>query len=144
MGFGCRFCSANNLIYVKTDNEKKAAPLVTGQILISSSIAAFSGATAHLKLEDTSQADAAARLIVELIIKDISHRENFEDKDTTVPFALSAPENFQINPKSDYSVRVWIDLNGNGEKSKGDLFSDQSYRVLTHGFGREVAVRLDT
>jgi hypothetical protein len=142
MVFRCRFCDAKELVYVKANNETKAPPLVMGRIFIPSSVEGFDGATAHIKLEDTSRADGSARLISEVIITNISHRQKSEEKDTILPFAFYAPENFHINPKSDYSVRVWIDLDGDEKKSNGDLFSDQSYRVLTHGFESEVTVRL--
>jgi hypothetical protein len=37
-------------------------------------------------------------------------------------------------------VRVWVDRNSDGRPGAGDLFSDQSYRVLTGGFGSTVII----
>jgi hypothetical protein len=60
--------------------------------------------------------------------------------DTTVPFALAPAGAAAIDPKRHYAVRVWVDRDSSGEKSRGDLYSDQVYPVLTRGWGDSVTV----
>ncbi len=121
-------------------NHASAAPLVTGQVVISAGTPAFSGATVHVRLEDVSYADAAAEVVAEAIIPGVGHAPGGT---TTVPFALhAAPGATPIDPRNDYAVRVWLDRDGDGRAGAGDLHSDQSYRVLTGGFGRTATITL--
>ena len=48
----------------------------------------------------------------------------------------------EIDRDHDYSVRVWLDRDGDKKPGSGDLWSDQSYPVLTRGFGTEVTIVL--
>lgn len=117
------------------------SPLVTGEIIISGKTPACSGATAYVSLEEISYADADAALVAEAVIKDVSHDPS--DGDTSLPFELRANSaSPAISPMKDYTVRVWIDVDGDGKQGRQDLYSDQSYRVLTRGFGRTVTVTL--
>jgi uncharacterized lipoprotein YbaY len=117
-----------------------AAPLVTGQVVISAGTPAFSGATVHVHLEDVSYADAAAEVLAEAVIPGVCHAPG---RATTVPFTLhAAPGAAPIEMHNDYAVRVWVDRDGDGRAGAGDLHSDQSYRVLTGGFGRTVTITL--
>ena len=59
---------------------------------------------------------------------------------TVVAFRIAAAGT--IDPEHDYSVRVWLDRDGDGQPGSGDMWSDQAYRVLTRGFGTEVTVIL--
>ena len=124
--------------------ERAVAPLVTGQVVIAAAAAAFRGATAHVYLEDASYADAAAAVVAEAVIPDVRHAPTGNGGDDTVlPFALHAPPGATtIDPRHDYAVRVWVDRDGDGQQGPGDLYSDQSYRVLTRGFGRTVTITI--
>jgi hypothetical protein len=125
------------------------APLVTGQIVITTRTPAFSGATVHVRLEDTSYADAEAVVVAETIIPNVGHAPSGSGSSggsnaTRLPFTLhAAPGTAPIDPRNDYAVRVWMDCDSDGKAGAGDLYSDQSYRVLTHGFGHEVTILLD-
>lgn len=117
-----------------------AEPLVTGQIVIAAATPSLSGATIHVYLEHTSYADAAASTVAETTIANVGHRAGSE---TTLAFALdSAPRMPPIDPHNDYTVRVWLDCDGDGNDGPGDLYSHQSYPVLTRSFGRTVTITL--
>ncbi len=121
-------------------NEELAAPLVTGKLIISTSTPSFSNATVHIRLEDVSWADAAAVVITETTLTDVHHAPANGDN-TVLSFALRAePGAAAIDPHHQYAVRVWVDRNSDGQPAAGDLFSDQSYRVLTGGFGSSVTI----
>jgi len=103
---------------------------------------ALHGAAVHVWLEDVSRADGEAEQVAEAILRDIHHQPPGgaqEHGDTSLPFALHAPPG-TINPRNDYAVRVWVDHDGDGKEGPGDLYSDQSYRVLTRGFGQSLTV----
>ena len=122
--------------------ERAVAPLVTGQVVIAATAPAFRGATAHVYLEDVSYTDAAAVVVAEAVIPDVRHEPTGDGgDDTALPFALHAPPGVTtIDPRNDYAVRVWVDRDGDGQQGPGDLYSGQSYRVLTRGFGRTVTI----
>lgn len=117
-----------------------AASVVSGQIIIAPSIPAFSGAVAHVFLEDVSRADADAVILSQTAVAGLAHPPA-GGGETVVPFRLAAA-NEAVNPQSDYNVRVWVDVDGDGRMDANDLYSDEVYPVLTRGFGSEVVVKL--
>ena len=124
----------------------EAAALVTGRIVIPPATPPFAGATAYVRLEDVSFADAPALTIAEGVIPDVGHRptgtEGGGSGETVVPFALHLGPGAAVDPGHDYAVRAWVDLDGDGRLGPGDPRSDQSHRVLTRGFGRTVDITL--
>lgn len=121
--------------------QEDGVPLVAGEFVIPAQTPSFHKATAHLFLEDVSYADGEALLIANSIIPDVSHNSDL-GKDTILPFTIYASGNLQIDPRNDYAVRAWVDLDGDGHESSGDLFSDQRNPVLTQGFGNKISIRL--
>lgn len=118
------------------------APLVTGQVVITARTPAVDGAALHIRLEDVSKADAAAVVVAETAIADVRHP--FSNGGSAIPFELHAlPGAAAIDPRHDYTVRAWLDCDGDGKPGAGDLYSDQSYPVLTRGFGRAVTITLE-
>jgi hypothetical protein len=116
-------------------------PVVTGRVVITASVTAFAAGVVHVRLEDVSYADAAAPVVAETVVSGVSHDPaRSAERSTVVAFRL-APAG-EIDPEHDYSVRVWLDRDGDGQPSSGDIWSDQAYPVLTRGFGTEVTVVL--
>lgn len=111
---------------------------VEGRIVISGRAPAFAGATAHISLEDISYQDAKSVLIAETTIPAISHQGD----ETVISFQLPIENPSLINEKNDYSVNVWIDVNNDGKVGEKDLFNDENYLVLTHGFGNLVEIKI--
>jgi len=132
-----------------TDPEKEA--LVRGQIIITDRVPPFTGATAHVFLEDVSRADAESVVIAEAVIENVSHKPSSdkvvgrsgEGDGSPISFTLFAPPGTAIDPRGNYAVRVWIDGDSDGREGPGDLYSDESYRVLTHGARSDVTVKID-
>jgi uncharacterized lipoprotein YbaY len=120
------------------NTQKTNTPLVTGQVIIRAAASAFDNATIHVYLEDVSLADAAAGAVAEAVVPAVRHAR--AGGDTTVSFTLTPAGAAAIDPKRHYAVRVWVDRDSSGEKSRGDLYSDQVYPVLTHGWGDSVTV----
>lgn len=126
--------------------DKPAAPLVTGQIIISPQVPGFTHATVHVRLEDASHADGRAKLVAETVLSGVRH-EGFgpsaDSSDTVVPFSIDLPaQGAEIQSQNDYAVRVWIDVDGDGKRGTDDLYSSERYAVLTRGFGSTVTIHL--
>ena len=131
--------------------DETRAPHVTGRIIIKSQVPPFSGAVAHVLLEDVSPADGESIVLAEAVVRDVNHgssgdkaagRSGAEDGSTEISFALHVSSGMVIDPRSDYAVRVWVDSDGDGKEGPGDLYSDERYSVLTRGSGRDVTVTL--
>lgn len=125
----------------RPNKEGSDAPWVTGEIVIDVGVPTFDGGTAHVRIEDVSHVDAPAVVLVETTLVDVAHFPWLGA--TRIPFALPAPTGAPTSPRlGDYSVRVWIDTDGDGKQGPRDLYSDQSYPVFTRGFGRAVVIFL--
>lgn len=109
---------------------------VTGRVVFGPESGAFSRAVVRVRLEDVSRADAAARVVAEQVIRDVSHKPG---ADEVVAFGLDGE---WPDDRCDYVVRVHVDLNGDGQVKRGDYVSVESHPVLTRGHPREVAVRV--
>ena len=115
--------------------------VVTGRVVIAASVRPFPAGVLHVRLDDVSHADAAAPVVAETVIPGVAHDPaGSGDGKTVVEFRLTASGD--IDPAHDYSVRVWLDRDGDGRPGSGDVWSDQAYRVLTRGFGTDVTVAL--
>jgi uncharacterized lipoprotein YbaY len=121
------------------------AAVVTGALVIAAATRPFRGATAHIYLEDISYADAAAVVVAEATLPGVVHDPSTTGgRDSVIPFSLRMHPSAAILPGNDYAVRAWVDRDGDGTTCADDLYSDQSYRVLTRGFGRTVTIALGT
>lgn len=116
-------------------------PVVTGRVVIGASVAPFPAGVVHVRLEDTSYADASAPIVAEAVIPGVRHDPAARPDGTTVVTFRLTPS-AAIDPEHDYSVRAWLDRDGDGRAGSGDLWSDEAHRVLTRGFGTEVTVIL--
>jgi uncharacterized lipoprotein YbaY len=98
---------------------------VSGEILIPEEVGTFTGATAHIILEDVSRLDISAQAIAQQTITDICHEQGSADK-----VAFSLPGGRAVNSAL-YSIRVHLTFYGDGQIHQGDFISTQSYPVLT-------------
>lgn len=115
---------------------------IEGRIVFTSNIPAFNNASIHIYVEDISYADAEAIVLAEKIIQDVQHSSATIDKhrETIIYFNLPLGREVKINESNDYAVRVWVDMNRGGQNSSQDLYSDQSIRVLTQGYGNKIEI----
>ncbi|MFQ5587796.1 MAG: YbaY family lipoprotein [Nitrospiria bacterium] len=104
----------------------KENPVLKGEILFEKAEAAFSKATARIYLEDVSLADASAKIVAEQVISDVNRKSGSPE---SIHFSLSG----ELHDRAHYSVRVHIDLKGDGEIHRGDYITMESYPVLTFG-----------
>ncbi len=116
-------------------------PLVRGQVIIGGFTPILTDASVHIRLEETSFADAAATILAEMVVP---HVRSAPGADTVVTFELCpAPGAPGVDVRSDYSVRVWVDRDGDGRPGPGDLYSSERHPVLTRGFGDSATIKLD-
>lgn len=110
--------------------------LVSGEVVFGEGDEAFSEATAYVRLEDVSRTDAPSHVIAEQVIRHVSYQPGQAGK---LAFDLhgAAPDE-----RVRYSVSAHLDVDGDGQVSRGDYISMESYPVLTQDYPREVTVRL--
>jgi uncharacterized lipoprotein YbaY len=119
------------------DGSEPTPVLLRGEIVFDESAASFKGATLYVSLQDTSLADADAVTIAEQVTKDVAYDAGARN---TLPFALSG---VVPDERAHYTVRVLVDLDGNGQVSHGDFVNVESYPVLTWGHARDVSIRVE-
>ena len=110
------------------------ASLVEGEINFEGQSTSFTYATVYVRLEEVSAADAPARVVAEHIRRNVAFDPQAGE---ALAFTLEAEA---PDPTASYSVRAHIDLDGDGQVSRGDYISMQSYPVLTFGYPRRVSV----
>lgn len=113
-----------------------AKPLVTGEIRFTQPPRLPPNAKAYVRLLDTSMADAPARLVAQAVLEGIAGEAN---RGNSVPFAINGDLD---NPHATYTVSVLVDVDGDGETSRGDFINMQSYPVLTFGSPTHVSVQV--
>jgi uncharacterized lipoprotein YbaY len=111
-------------------------PLVTGEIVFEGEGQSFSGATAYVRLEDVTQADAPAKTVAEQVINNVSYQAGGGAR---LPFTLTGD---LPGERRRYAVRVHVDVDGDGQVGRGDYISMESYPVLTFGSPSEISVRV--
>ena len=110
--------------------------ILRGEIVFGDEAIAFSGATLYVTLEDVTYTDDDAITVGKVVITNVAYNPLSPDNLTfEVPFQL-------LNPRALYSVRVHIDLNGDGRISTGDYVNTQAYPVLTRGNSSAASVRV--
>lgn len=108
--------------------------LVKGEITFEEQAPPFTSATMHVYLEDISVADIASKVIADYVERDVA----FDPKTTKgLSFAIAAKA---LDPRASYSLRVHIDIDGDGKVTQGDFISTQTYPVITFGHPREVSI----
>jgi uncharacterized lipoprotein YbaY len=112
---------------------------VRGRIVLPRDFSAES-ATIIVQVEDVSMADAPANVVGEEEQRGVRLASGVE-----VPFTVSVPAS-AIDERHSYNVRAHIDPTGaaEGAVKSGDLLSEQSYPVLTRGYGDEVRITVRT
>lgn len=125
-------------------------PPVTGRVVIAASVPGFVAGALHVQLEDVSQIDARAKVIARTDVDGITHEpanlRNAESDTlpagTVVPFTLIPST--AIEAERSYTVRARLDRGRFSDSGPAQIWSDQSYPVLTRGFGSDVTIVLDT
>jgi hypothetical protein len=108
--------------------------LVTGRIRLKGWQGEPGPATVYVCLLDTSRADVPALTVSTLTFKEVALDAMEQDG---TDFVMDIAE---VNPHAYYTISVLVDLNGDGQSSRGDYQSMQAYPVLTHGHGNQVEV----
>ena len=76
------------------------------------------GVKVHVYVEDTSYADASARIVLHHVVPALP------DDDGTLRVELPA---LSLDERASYTVRVRVDVSGEGRLSAGDLITMESY-----------------
>jgi uncharacterized lipoprotein YbaY len=111
--------------------------IVRGEIRFEEDAPAFSRATVYVRLEDVSRLDAAARIVAEQVINDVSHAPA---RAAPVPFVVATDE--AVDARATYGVRVHVDVDRDRRVGRGDFVSTASHPVLTYGRPAWASVRV--
>ena len=93
-----------------------------------------------MQLEDVSYADRPSVVVAETTVSGVNHDPARPDG-TTVSFSLSPSRD--IDPAADYSVRASLIQGDADDRAAVQIHTDQTYPVLTRGFGNDVTIVLD-
>lgn len=85
-------------------------------------------ATAHVRLQDVSRADAVATTLAEVRLDDV---RLVGDSPLRLPFVLEV-DDAQLDPRASYAVTVHVDMSGSGEVSVGDYVTVQNVPAPVH------------
>lgn len=96
--------------------------LLRGEIVFDEVFPSLTDAVLHLYIEDTTLADASARVIVYQKIALLSA--------AALSLTLHVP---LPDPRADYTLRVLIDLDGDGQIGRGDFINTVNYPVPADG-----------
>lgn len=118
---------------------KGTSPIVKGEVVFTETVPAFDHATIHIQLEDVSIADAGAFILGRETITKVQHNPD-SNQGTVINFEIYLKDVEKIDPKNFYGIRVWVEMYSDGTNSSKGLYTDQSYRVLTQGFGNFVRI----
>lgn len=97
---------------------------INGEVCFSRIPVAFIAATLIVRVEDASRINAAAKVISEHRITNISRSPVHRDP---VPFAIELSPFENADGLSCYTLRVHVDVDSSGQISLGDYISTQSY-----------------
>lgn len=109
---------------------------LTVQVTFDPGAGAFQSAALYAYVEDVSRLDAPAQALGSAVLQDVSHQAG-EVSGPQLTLQVSVPE-----ASATVSVRVHIDLDGDGRYSRGDFITMESYPVLTRGHLDRVTVRV--
>lgn len=125
---------SNDKVSELDSGERIPRELLEGELIIARNYVLLPDAVAFVVLEDCSRIDAPAEEVAQCRICDIEH----DGRSTTkVPFLLTI-EN--LDPHSNYYVRVHISQAGSSEIRIGDYVSTESYPVFSEGHKRRLSV----
>lgn len=106
-----------------------------GEINFPSENDTFSNATLTVTIQDTSEADAPARILAKQICGNISRPHGSREP---LPFVLECED---IRESPFVTLTVLVDLDGDGRISSGDYISMESYPVHFSPHKMQIQVR---
>jgi hypothetical protein len=99
---------------------------IRGQIVFEGDAPFLETGRVHVFLEDTTYADASAIIVRHDVLAA-----------GALVFEMTG---LTVEPQRVYTIRVLVDLDGDGRVSRGDFITTESYPVLTRGRPAEVTV----
>jgi putative lipoprotein len=109
---------------------------ITGSIELPAGVVPAQSAQMFVRVEDVSRADAPARRLGEQVLPHLV-REDFARG--SVAFTVAVPD---PPPNTTATVRVHLDMDGDGVISRGDYVSTEHIPVLATGAASDLRVRL--
>jgi uncharacterized lipoprotein YbaY len=107
---------------------------VSGTVLLKDWDGKPGPAAVHVRLLNTTRVDAPSAIAGEVTLHDVRLDRAAEEG---IDFRVSVAE---MDPQARYEVAVWIDVDGDGARGRGDYVSTASHPVLTRGFPDRVLV----
>ena len=111
---------------------------VNGKIRFSALKRPLQNAVVQIRLDDVTVTDARAKTLARAEAGPCSAKAG---EDCRLPFAIEVND-ADIDPRARYVIAAHADLDGDGEVSRGDYVTMQSYPVLTRGYPTNVDLEL--
>jgi hypothetical protein len=109
--------------------------LIEGEVLLPPDAHSFSDATLIAELQDTREADVAARVLARHVQRGISY-----DSVRPEPLHFSLPLSASVSAPG-ITVSVLLDLDGDGHITRGDYINMRSYSVTSDSAKLRVRVQ---
>ncbi len=118
------------------DQMPQHSPLLYGEIVFDEGVPSFAKASVHIYLEDTTLADASAKVVLHHVVANVTADMV---RNGRMPFALhgTIPD-----IRARHTVRIFVDVDGDGRIGHGDYVSTASYPVLSRGYPDRVVIRV--
>lgn len=108
--------------------------IIKGELRFEDHVISFRNATMHVYLENVSVVDASSEIVGYYERKNV----NFpNDKFKTLSFEITGRD---LDERENYAIRAHIDIDRDGNVSKGDFITMQSYPVVTFGHPRQISI----
>jgi hypothetical protein len=107
---------------------------IAGRIVFGEDARPFQDATVDIVLEDTTYADARADPVARVVLRGASH----DGSTRAIPFALPRPP---AVPGRSYTLRVLVDVDGDGRLGPGDYRNAESVSILPDTRSLDVRVK---
>jgi uncharacterized lipoprotein YbaY len=113
-----------------------SSPLVRCVVVLDEAAGSFGAATLFVRLDDVTLADRPSTPLAQAQIDQVAHRQGSQSR-WVVQLGGAAAQ-----PQHRYSIWAHLDIDGDGQVSRGDYITMQSYPVLTFGCPAEATVHL--
>jgi hypothetical protein len=118
------------------DEIARRSALLRGEIVFDEVPPSFAKASVHIYLEDTTLTDASAKVVLHQVVANVAADMVQNER---IPFTIDGTI---PDTRACYTVRVLVDVDGDGKISHGDYVSTVSYPVLTRGYPDRVVVHV--
>lgn len=103
-----------------------------GLVVIPAAAPSIDNGAVHVRLENVTRADAAATVVAEVVVRNVSHKSG---AGTEVAFELTPPSSVVLDPRDRHVLRAWVEAES--ADTRATLYSDESHPVSAGALGHQ-------